>query len=170
METYIPIAKIAQEIGLDRSNIRKYILSKGLTFHKIRTPESKGQQTLSLTEDDFNLLLRLRKEEGFNFDTASEGDNGYFYLIQPIPEYCENRIKIGFTNSIEKRLSTYKTICPSASVLKYYPCKRTWEKAAIDSVLRSEHFKIGGIEIFEFKSVDDALSKGDEFFATMPLL
>jgi hypothetical protein len=42
-------------------------------------------------------------------DAAKFDRYGYFYLIQLVPEALPNRIKVGFTDSVEKRLAEHRT-------------------------------------------------------------
>jgi len=38
-----------------------------------------------------------------------------------------NRVKIGFADSVEKRLAEHRTAGPTAKLLKAWPCKRSWD-------------------------------------------
>jgi hypothetical protein len=52
MEEFVSLKQLAIELGLDRSNARKYVLKNGIRPHKRRTPDSGGQQTLALTVEE----------------------------------------------------------------------------------------------------------------------
>lgn len=70
---YVTLAALADELHLDRSNLRKYALKKGYAFAAVRTPESHNQATLALTLSDAESVRRLREAEGFG--VAGPGDS-----------------------------------------------------------------------------------------------
>lgn len=91
---------------------------------------------------------------------------GFFYLIQLVPEALPNRVKIGFADIVEKRLAEHRTAAPTAKLLKAWPCKRSWDYAAMDSVTR-DGCRLVLNEVYE-GDVDDFIGRGDAFFALMP--
>src|SRR6516162_7596309 len=52
MEEFISLKQLAMELGMDRSNTRKYVLKSGIRPHKRRTPDSGRQLTLALTVEE----------------------------------------------------------------------------------------------------------------------
>ncbi len=87
-------------------------------------------------------------------------------LIQLVPEAAPNRVKIGFADNVEKRLSEHKTAAPTAKTLKAWPCKRSWDYAAMDSITR-EGCKLVLNEVIE-GDIKGFIERGDRFFAVMP--
>lgn len=168
MPEYVSISELSREIGLDRSHTRRYALHHGFTFTKIRTLDSKNQLTLALTKEDAETLYELRRNQGFGQSgLPSENGHGFFYAVQPLPDLAPNRIKLGWANDPDSRLSAYKTISPDAKILKSWPCRSSWERAAIASITRAECKQIG-VEIFHCDNVETLLKRGDDFFALMP--
>ncbi len=99
-------------------------------------------------------------------------ERGHFYIIDLIPEAKELvRLKLGFSNNWENRLQQHKTTAPTADMEKIWPCKRTWEVAAMDVLSRGEK-QIGGdrSEVFDVKSVEEVIHRGNQFFSMMPCL
>src|SRR5947199_6661713 len=96
-EEYVSLKQLARELGLDRSNTRKYVLKHGIRPHKRRTPDSASQLTLALTVEEAELIRAKRREEGFlGASKPVSKDVGVFYVIRLIPEFDPRRIKLGF--------------------------------------------------------------------------
>jgi hypothetical protein len=167
-EQYVTLRELAEEMGLDRSNARKYILKAGFTFTKVRTPESGNQLTLALSREEAEAVLELRKSQGFGPGKRPiDNEEGYFYVIQIAPDLDPLRIKLGFTNNVESRLRAYQTVAPAAKLVKAWGCKRSWERAAIDSITR-EGCQLIANEVFECENLEQVVKRGEEFFVLMP--
>lgn len=164
---YVTLTQLASELGLDRSNMRKYVLKHGFSPVRIRTPRSRGQLTLALTLDEAETIRELRQSQGFVKSQPVENSTGYFYIIQLIPEFAPNRVKLGFASDVQARLSTHRTSAPTARLVKFWPCKRSWESTAIASMTRIECELIAG-EVFECRSLAGLIARSDEFFAILP--
>ena len=59
---------------------------------------------------------------------------GWLYLVQPIPEYNPNRIKIGWTNNWKRRESEHRHICPNATMVERWRCDKNQETAVREAV------------------------------------
>jgi hypothetical protein len=97
-------------------------------------------------------------------------DSGYFYVINLIPEAQDlNRVKLGFSNNVDQRLQNHRCTAPTADVIQTWPCKRTWEVAAMDVVSRGEK-QVGHdrSEVFDVVSMDEVIHRGNQFFSMMP--
>jgi hypothetical protein len=165
---YVSLKQLAAELGMDRSHARRYVLNLGVTPTKRRTPESGGQLTLTVSAQEAEFLRRTREEQGFlKSERAVTSEKGYFYIIQLVPDLDPTRLKLGFADTVEARLAQHRTSAPTARLLKSWPCKRIWERTAIDALAA-----VGGRlilnEVFEFSDVDAVLKRGDEFFALLP--
>lgn len=169
---YVLLSDLADEIGMDRSHLRRYAIKNDIELLKIRTPQTQNQKTLVVTTEDAELIKLLRSKEGFTFgDNAiapalGNGEQGYFYLILLVPELSESRIKIGFAGNLEDRTAAHRTTCPTLKLVKAWPCKRSWEKVVIDCA--SAGLDRIGIEVFDCPSIDALISRIDAFFALMP--
>jgi len=170
-QIYIPIKKIAETLGVDRSNARKIILNYGFAPIKVRTLESKKQLTLALTKEEAQELYEKRIKNGYNSDNqkamGTENGKGEFYLIQLVPELDPKRIKLGFASNAKLRLQSHRTAAPTAKLVKSWPCKKIWEQAVIDSITRYGCSKIG-IEVFQIDTLKEIIKKADSFFEIMP--
>jgi len=165
---FVSVKEIAEKLGMDRSAARKYILKLGIKPQKRRTADSGNQLSLTVTDEQARMILKLREDQGF---TASgkpvESENGCFYVIQLVPELDPRRIKLGFAIDLPDRLAQHKTAAPTAKVAKSWPCKRSWELTAMDC-LSGVHCRHILNEVFECDNLDVLLKRGDEFFALLP--
>lgn len=171
MQDYISLRELSEKFNLDKSNVRKYVLKQGFSFVKIRTPETKGQLTLALTIEDAEIIIEMRKSQGFLIDNknrvSNDNGNGFFYIIQLIPELMKNRVKLGFATNIENRLRAHKTSAPTATLVKSWPSDKEWERSAMASITRIDCKCIGG-EVFECENLNELTERADIFFGIMP--
>ena len=49
---HVTLQSLAEELKMDRSNLRKYVMSEGMIPMQVRTLASRGQKTLAVTEDE----------------------------------------------------------------------------------------------------------------------
>lgn len=169
-EKLVTIKELESEFGIDRSNVRKYVLAHGFEFTKIRTPESRGQLTLALSLEDAEAVRQIRAREGFKgktFSPVSLNGEGVFYLIQVVPDLASNRVKLGFTTNIEARMASHRTAAPTAKIINIWPCKKQWEQAALDSITRLGCKEISS-EVFECDDLSEMIGRAVDFFQVMP--
>ncbi len=168
-EEYISLKSLALELGMDRSHLRKYVLNRtSIEPIKHRTPDSKNQLTLAVSPSQAKTIRRQRESEGYGVAAAAAtSDNGEFYVIQLVPELDPKRLKFGFAENLANRLSQHRTAAPTATVLKSWPCKRSWESTIIDA-LTVNHCRLILNEVFECESNEELLSFGDSLFSHLP--
>lgn len=166
MEEFVSLKQLATELGLDRSNTRKYVLKSGIRPHKRRTPDSGSQLTLALTLEEADRIRAKRREEGFlGASKAVAKEVGYFYVIRLVPELDPRRVKLGFADDVAIRLAQHRTAAPTAVLVKYWPCKRSWEGTAIDCLAAGCRLILN--EVYECEDVDRLLVRGDQFFGLL---
>ena len=167
-QEFTSIKELAYQLGMDRSHARRYILKLGYTFHKRRTPDSGGQLTLCVSTPEAEEILALRADQGFTASTVVALPSvGIFYVIQLVPELDPNRVKLGFAESIDQRLTQHRTAAPTARVLRAWPCKRVWEPTAMDSLTRTDCRLILN-EVFECDDLEALMERGNAFFGLLP--
>jgi len=164
---YVSVKQLAQELGLDPSNTRKYVLSQGFAFLKQRTPDSRNQLANVLTKEDAEAIKALREAQGFTGTIVAQGDEGVFYIVQVVPELDPLRVKLGFASDVSARLQAHRTVAPTAALVGFWPCKRTWERAAMDSIARIGCQVIAN-EVFQCDGLAGLVDRGEAFFALMP--
>jgi hypothetical protein len=172
MENYVLLKDLARELGLDKSNTRKYVLKAGFSFLKVRTPEGRGQLTLALAVEDAETIRELRQSQGYVIGKhpgkiITDNGDGFFYIIQLVPELEANRVKLGFATDVDSRLQSHRTAAPTAQLVKAWPCKRSWEPTAITSLTREDCELLSG-EVFRVGNLDLLIERGNAFFAIMP--
>ena len=163
-KAYISKKHLAEELGMDRSHARRYVLKLGFKTQKRRTPDSGSQLTLTISAEEAEAILKNRRDKGFTAqDKVVESDAGVFYVMQLVPEFDPKRIKLGFAIDLNDRLVQHRTAAPTAKVLQSWPCKRTWEVTVMDclSSVACRHILN---EVFECDSLDDLVRRGDELF------
>ena len=169
MAEMVGIPEIAKRLKMDSSNVRRLIAREsdnlGLELHR-----GKGDKLLLSRDDADRLIASYESRRGTverDGEDSSKYDRfGFFYLIQLVPEALPNRVKIGFADDVEKRLTEHRTAAPTARLLKAWPCKRSWDYAAMDSISR-EGCKLVLNEVYE-GALDGFIARGDVFFAVMP--
>ena len=169
MSEFVPIPEIAKRLRLDSSTVRRFIAREGGALN-IQIHRGKSDRVLLTREDADKLIASYEARRGAmpveSEDTATFDRHGYFYIIQLIPEAVPNRVKVGFADSVEKRVAEHRTAAPTAKLLKTWPCKRSWDFAAMDSITRSD-CKLVLNEVYE-GDINGFITRGDDFFAHMP--
>jgi hypothetical protein len=167
-DDYMSIKDLANRLGMDRSHARRYVMKLGYSFHKRRTLGSGSQLTLCVTSAEADEIASQRADKGFTASTVvAISDVGVFYVIQLVPDLDPKRLKLGFAESLEQRLSQHRTAAPTARVLHAWPCKRPWELTAIDALTR-EGCRLILNEVFESDDPDALVRRGDAFFSMLP--
>lgn len=171
MDNYRTYGDIAKQLDIGVDTVRRHVSNMknelGITPSKQKTKSSNGSLVNCLSLDDSNLFVSYFETKDKPSDESFEYSRyGYFYIIQLIPEFDPSRVKIGFADNVEKRLQEHKTSSPTAQLLKYWACKRSWDQAAMDSITRTG-CKLIMNEVYEGEIVD-FLKRADEFFSVMP--
>jgi len=169
MADKIGIAEIAKRLNVESTTVRRLIAKEAESL-QIEIYRGKGDKVF-LTVDDANKLIASYEARRGKVSDKSESSVqydrfGYFYVIQLVPEALPNRIKIGFADNVENRLIEHQTAAPTAKLLKAWPCKRSWDYAAMDSITRVD-CKLVLNEVYE-GDIDSFIKRGDEFFSIIP--
>ncbi len=163
MSDMVGIPEIAKRLQVDGGTVRRLIACKSdalkLTVHRGK------QNHLYLTRSDADKLIanydgRRSPIAVTEEDTVKPNRYGSFYLIQLVPEALPNRVKIGYVDNVEQRLSEHRTAAPTARLLKSWPCKRSW-----DSITR-EGCKLVLNEVYE-GNLQGFLDRAESFFSVM---
>jgi len=163
--------ELATELGVSVDTVRRNVRSKRKELElqplKKKTPTSKGALVNCLSLDDSEIFIQSYRSKGARPDVTNQSRSyGYFYLIQLIPEWHPHRVKIGFADSVEKRLKEHQTAAPTAKLLGSWPCKRAWDQAVMDSLTRRGCTLVLN-EVYE-GDVPEFLARAEAFFALMP--
>ncbi len=168
----IALPDLADEMQCHKQTLFKIAKRLGITPIKRRDADKRNQLVATITREE---ALAVRSEVVSRTRTGTEAssefdyviaDVGCFYIVQLEPEHDPGRIKVGFTTDMEGRLRKHRCSAPFAMSIRTWPCRRTWERAAIDSVtvgIEQLH-----TEIFRAKSIDEVIARAEKFFAAMP--
>ena len=108
------------------------------------------------------------ENEENEFTEAALYDIGVFYLLCLEPEHDPHRFKVGFASNLNERLRHHRCAAPYTQVVKTWPCRRLWEKTAIECVTNGcERLHT---EVFRAASLKSVEEKCNNFFALMPNL
>ena len=167
-EDYVSLKHLAEELGMDRSHARRYVLRLGIKPHKRRTPDSQNQLTLAVEQNEADLIREKRREEGFvGASKPVSKDVGEFYIIRLVPELDSRRVKMGFADDLATRLSQHRTAAPTAEVIASWPCKRSWENTVMDC-LAGSNCRLILNEVFESDDIDALVSLANQLFQLLP--
>ncbi len=169
MADMVGLAEIAKRLSVSDRTVRRLIASESEAL-KLQLTRGKGDKVFLSRDDAEKLIASYEARRG---PVTASGDEavgfdryGYFYLIQLIPEALPNRVKIGFADNVDTRLAEHRTAAPTAKLVKSWPCKRSWDHAAMDSITR-EGCKLVSNEVFE-GLLEGFLSRAEQFFSVMP--
>lgn len=168
----IAIPELADELQCRKQTLFKIAKRLGITPVKRRDADRRNQLVATVTPAEAlairsELLTKVKTvvESGVDVEQLITG-NGFFYLMQLEPEHDPGRIKLGFTTDIDGRLRKHRCSAPFAQCLKSWPCRRHWERTAIDCLtagLAQLH-----TEVFRAPSLDEVITQGNQFFSLMP--
>ena len=172
MSYEVSFTELAQQLNVDSVTVRRLIERYGSRLKiSIKKEQSKTSNANYLSRDDAQLLvtyyesLRSSITENSMVEAAIR-DYGVFYVIQLVPEVIPDRIKIGYTDNLEKHLVEHRIAAPTARVLGLWPCKREWDYTAIESITR-EGCALVLNEVFEGEP-DGFVRRAEAFFELMP--
>jgi hypothetical protein len=172
----ISVRDVATQHGKLKQTVFKVLKRLGIAPTKQRSSTGKNQIVSYITREEFQLLsaelalipnaselVGADDHEGF---VSLSDENGVFYLLQLEPEHDPKRFKVGFAVSMPERLRQLRCSAPFASLVKSWPCRRLWERTAIDCV--SAGCERLHTEVFRAASIDEVAARCERFFALMP--
>ena len=174
MEDRVAIVDLADDLGEHKAWLFK--IAKSLKINKImrRDLDRSGQSVATVSLADAEAIRRVvqEKRQDARPGKGDEDDRdmalGHFYVIRLEPELDPGRIKLGFTTELEGRIRKHRTVAPFAIYEKSWPCRRSWERTAMDGAtfdLEKLH-----VEVFRAESLDAVIARIDKFFDSMPVL
>jgi hypothetical protein len=178
-EERIAIVDLADDLQVRKQRIFKILRRLDIRPTQ-RRDQGRGNQnvaTVSPTE-----AAAIRAEIVGSSDRAGAGstqlsgelavfysdDVGFFYIIQLEPKHDPGRFKVGFTMDLDGRLQKHRCAAPFAQYLNTWPCKRVWERAAIDCA--TEACERLHTEVFRAGCLEHVSARAQAFFALMPRL
>ena len=93
---------------------------------------------------------------------------GFLDPIPLEPEHDPGRFKLGFTMDLDGRRRKHRCSAPFAQHVATWPCRRVWERAAIDCITNG--CQQLHTEVFRATSVDEIRARAKGFLSMMPAL
>ena len=171
-EELVSLRGLAEMLGINQSQTRKYVLKLGYTPPQARTPDSRGKLTYVFTKEEAEDIIATRRRQGFMMgDTRGtpvvSEDVGVFYIIQIVPELDPNRLKFGFAANVQERLAQHRTSAPTGCILRSWPSRRTWEPTLLDC-LASRGCELILNEVYECGDLEALLDYAEALFKLLP--
>src|SRR2546427_1145326 len=142
----VSVRQVAAELDIGKDYALRLIKRRAQSLGL--KPHYGKRNAVSLSRADADRLIEdYRPVRLFRADAKST-PGGCFYIIQLHPEDLPNRLKIGYTDNINVRLSDHRTSAPTLKLVKCWPCRRTWEDAAKACVTREGCTAVGG-EVYD---------------------
>lgn len=179
-EERVAIVDLADELQVRKQRIFKLLKRLGIRAAQQRDQDRRNQNVATVSMDE---AAAIRHELSRSAESAKAGafrgsgeaipvalsdDVGFFYLIQLEPDHDPGRFKVGFTTELDGRLQKHRCSAPFAKYLRSWPCRRVWERAAIDCA--TDGCAQLHTEVFRTTSLDTVANRADTFFSVMPRL
>lgn len=178
-ENLISIIDVALQTGKRKATIFKILRRLRIEPIKMRSTANRGQVISYINNEELNQVLdemRLQNDyevtelnqENVLISEAILSEQGFFYLLMLEPDHDPGRFKVGFAVNLAERLRALRCSAPFAKVINAWPCKRLWEKTAIESV--TQGCDRLHTEVFRTRSLESIIEKCQRFFDLMPAI
>lgn len=174
----ISVIDLATHHGIRKQTIFKVLRRLGIEPTKRRGANNRGQIIAYIEQDEARIVIDTLRSGSSSNEHGGEGsssisdvvlaDQGVFYLLSLEPESDPGRFKVGFASSLPERLRQLRCSAPFAEVVATWPCKRLWERTAIECI--ADGCKRIHTEVFRTTSLKTVQERCDRFFALMPKL
>lgn len=169
----ISVKDAGLQLGRRKQTIFKVIKRLGIDIQKRRDQSSRNQIVAYISQADFkrvreDMLSSAKSSNDTNEESPLNDTDefGVFYLIQLEPDHDPGRYKVGFAVNMSDRLRAHRCSAPFSKVIEKWPCKRLWEKTAIDCITaNSERLHT---EVYRSPSLAEIIERGNSFFGLMP--
>lgn len=171
---WISVIDVARHFGKRKSTVFKVLKRLGIEPKKLRNSSSGNQLVAYITQDELRAVrgeLVLMAETGQSEGSTEIGDlgsveDGVFYIVQLEPDLDPGRFKAGFAAGMSDRLRQLRCSAPFASVVRTWPCRRLWERTAIECV--SAGCERLHTEVYRTIALEEVVDRGERFFGVMP--
>jgi hypothetical protein len=175
----ISVIDLANQLGKRKQTIFKVITRLRITPVRMSGLANRGQKISYVTSEQARLIAETLANKPRGIEDAESLSNvpvldfeeGYFYLVKCEPKFDPGRFKVGFASNVSERMRHLKVSAPYSELQRTWPCRRLWEKTAIECVTDGcERLGTVGTEVFRTDSMEPVLAKCQEFFSLMPKL
>ena len=172
----ISVIDLAAQNGFFKQTVFKVIKRLGIEPTKRLGANSRGQVVAYITQEEARIVVEEMRSGPSSGLSQAEGDcsiveavldeRGVFYLLSLEPKSDPGRFKVGFAAGLPERLRQLRCSAPFAEVVATWPCKRLWERTAIECV--ADGAERIHTEVFRAASLASVREKCERFFALMP--
>lgn len=176
-EGLISVIDLANRIEKRKQTVFKVLARLSIEPRKLPGSNNRGQLIAYVTEEEARAVETELSSIGTPLEDSSErnlssssdallAEQGVFYLLLLEPEHDPGRFKLGFAASLPERLRQLRCSAPLIEVVRTWPCKRLWEKTAIECAANGctrLH-----TEVFRTESIASVISRCEQFFNLMP--
>jgi len=152
---YTTVTELSKIVAMDKPNLYRLLKRLDINPKKKRVIEAGNQLVKVLNEKEVDKV----KEHRHTYPVDNK--KSVFYCIQIHPDIAPKRIKLGFTDNLNLRIRSFKTICPHLKLLKTWDCKQKWEPAIHAAAMR-EGDKFVSSEVFDVVSIKDVINRIDK--------
>jgi len=163
----VSLKQLADELGFHSSSIRKIVVRRGFTPFRLSEGNNKPLYLKASDAESFKQQILNEQNNKITPKAGISTSNiSGVYLIE-VPSYeGKNRVKIGWSDNLSDRLSTYRTLIPDLRVEAVWQTSDAWcERAALkcaERLGRRVHQ-----ELFEFEDISSVLSELNDLFFKM---
>jgi hypothetical protein len=163
---WVSVYDFAKLFGTDPSNTRRWLVqaSEHLGLERVSARGNRGATMRVWRSEDAERLVQLRQDRGYALgrdttpaSTAKVEAASYVYLLRLDPD-TPNRLKCGFSTSLQARLADHRTIAPRLHVLAVWEAPEWAEKAALAALAAMPDARRIGEEVFDAPA-EDALAR-----------
>lgn len=163
----VSLKQLAEEMGFHTSSVRKAVVRRGFTPFRLSEDKNKP---LFLKHEDAELFKQQIENERNNAVVSKIGMSpsrisGVYFIEVPSYE-GKIRVKIGWSDSLTDRLSTYRTVIPDLRIKAVWQTTDAWcERAALKCAERNG--RRVHQELFEFEDIESVLIELTDLFSKM---
>lgn len=175
-DNLISVIDLAANHGKLKQSIFKVLKKHHIEPTKRMGANNRGQVVSYITQEEASIVASVlaarrstvKDENSGSISDVLLAERGVFYLLALEPKTDPGRFKVGFAASLPERLRQLRCSAPFAEVAATWPCKRLWEKTAIDCIAAG--CERVHTEIFRTGSLASVREKCERFFGMMPKL
>ena len=172
-DSTISVIDLAAQLGTHKQSLFRVLRRLGIECTKRLGPNSRGQVVAYIMEDEarrvrdeFRSSIADNDGDACSISEALLAEQGVFYLLALEPKLDPGRFKVGFAASLPERLRQLRCSAPLSEVVASWPCKRLWERTAIECV--AEGAERIHTEVFRTDSLASIRERCERFFGLMP--
>lgn len=163
----VSLKQLAEELGFHTSSVRKAVVRRGFT--PFRLSEDKNKPLFLKHEDADRFKQQIENERSnavvTGISISSSRISGVYFI--EVPSYEGTiRVKIGWSDSLSDRVSTYRTIVPDLRIKAVWQTTDAWCERAALKCAEKKGRRVHQ-ELFEFEDIDSVLSELTDLFLKM---